>query len=135
LSAKNGELRSCVHIGRATAQPVPSKRNPERNSKRNPSENPYSLRDVIRQRQRNSQRNLTATESCAPVQKPADPAQLAVSRFVRTVNSFAVLHGRLLHRHTILAELDAKDRASLVDMPAHERQAWAELLANRLCRR
>ena len=124
----NGELRSCVYIGNATPQQSSKERNRKRNTQRNSLTKSLSLREVIR----NRKRNLTATPSCA--RQPEDPAQQAANRFVRLVNSFAVCRGFLLDRKQILAELDAKDLDYLLTTPKEERQVWAELLADRLCR-
>lgn len=120
--------------GNATAQLSAEQRNTERNTERNNARNPFSLREAIR----NRERNPSATESCAGPKirhEKKGPAQPAVDRFVKLVQANAALnHCRLLNLSKIEAQLSESDRADLLTTDKPTRQAWATALAYRLCK-
>ena len=123
------QLRCCAPIGNATAQLTDSERNRDRNTLRNSPIKPRSLRDVIR----NRQRNRCATDSCGDrFQTPTATQQSCAIKFARLVRAYATSRGFLFEIETILAELDAADIEDLKKIEVCQKQDWAQMLAYRM---
>ncbi len=127
--ANVSQLRRCAPIGNATAQLTESERNRDRNRQRNSPHKPRSLREVLR----NRQRNRGATGSCVDrFQTPPETQPSCAIKFARLVQAYGTSRGFLLEVETILAELDVADIEDLKHLEVYQKQDWAQMLAYRM---
>jgi hypothetical protein len=72
--------------------------------------------------------------SDTPISPTDKAARTPVSNFCQLVRHYGADHQRLLSYEEIMVELDADDIACLQHLDRHDKQIWAQLLADRLTR-